>query len=151
VTAILTPSRGRDALVARLESLRAERDLALTEITPDGSGDAADRATNVDGHVRLAMLEERIVAIETELANSATQSPQSAGDTVAIGSVVTVDFGDGPETFRLGSLEQATGDIEIITPGSPLGRALTGATVGSTVTYATRAKRANQAKVVAVS
>jgi transcription elongation factor GreA len=151
VTATLTPSRGRDALVARLESLRAERDLALTEITPDGSGDAADRATNVDGHVRLAMLEERIVAIETDLANSDVHSTHPNGDIVAVGSVVTVDFGDGPETFLLGSLEQSTGDIEIITPGSPLGQAVTGAAVGSTVTYATRANRALQAKIVAVS
>lgn len=151
MTATLISARGRDALLARLESLRAERDLALTEITPDGSGDAADRATNVDGHVRLAMLEERIVAIETELANADLHSIQSSGDTVAVGSVVTVDFGDGPETFLLGSLEQSTGDVEIITPGSPLGQALTGAAVGSTVTYATRTNRALQAKIVAVS
>jgi transcription elongation factor GreA len=150
VTATLTPPRGRDALQARLEALRAQRDLTLTEITPDGSGDAADRATNVDGHVRLAMLEERIIAIETELANANPTATRPAGDTVAIGDLVSVDFGDGPETFLLGSLEQGADEVDVITPGSPLGQALTGAAIGSTVTYATRTNRKLQATIVAV-
>jgi transcription elongation factor GreA len=151
MTATLIPSRGRDALIARLDSLRAERDRTLTEITPDGSGDMADRATNVDGHVRLAMLDDRIAAIETELANFGRSETRAAGDVVAVGAVVTVDLGDGPETFLLGSLEQGADQLDVITPGSPLGQALTGATVGSTVVYATRLNRKLHATVVAIN
>jgi transcription elongation factor GreA len=150
MTATLIPSRRRDALIARLDSLRAERERTLTEITPDGSGDMADRATNVDGHVRLAMLDERIAAVEIELADSGRPETRTASDVVAIGDVVSVDLGDGPETFLLGSIEQSADQFDVITPGSPLGRALTGATVGSTVGYATRLNRKLHATVVGI-
>jgi transcription elongation factor GreA len=137
-----------DTLTSRLHELRAELDVARTELTSDGSGDAADRATNVDANVRFALLEQRIDAIETVLASGPAQR---AGSGVAIGDVVTLDFGDGPETFLLGSVEQAGDGLDVVTPGSPLGQAITGASVGSTVSYRTGARRTFTATVVAVS
>jgi hypothetical protein len=68
VTATLTADSRRDALSARLTELDHERKQLLAEIAPVGSGDDADRATNVDGHIRMAMLEQRIVALENDLA-----------------------------------------------------------------------------------
>lgn len=150
MTATLTPAQGHAALRDRLAALRAEHARTLSEITSDGSGDVADRATNVDGHVRLAMLDERIAAVERELANTGPRPRREPRDTVALGDLVTVDLGDGPETFRLGSLDGAVG-VDVITPGSPLGKALLGAAVGSTVAYSPRSGRTLHATVLTVN
>jgi transcription elongation factor GreA len=63
---------------------------------------------------------------------------------------VTVDFGDGPETFLLGSVDEATDRFDVITPESPLGRALAGARPGSTIFYTAGPNRTLRATVVAV-
>jgi transcription elongation factor GreA len=147
MTATITPTSRQDALTARLASLRAERDRTLAETIPAGAGDLADRATNVDGHVRLAMLEQRIATVEAELAVSGQPIERSATDAVAVGDLVTLDFGDGPELFLLGSVDQAGDSFDVITPSSPLGRALQGARVGSTVSYAIRPSQTLHATV----
>src|SRR5262245_53205383 len=112
------------ALTARLTALQLERKQVLAEIAPVGSGDDADRATNVDGHVRLAMIEQRIAGVEAELAQQDLQRRREADGTVALGDVVTVDFGDGPETYLLGSVDEALDGVDVITPSSPLGKVL---------------------------
>jgi transcription elongation factor GreA len=150
MTATITPASRQDILTSRLTTLQAERDQALAETIPEGIGDLADRATNVDGHVRLAMLEQRIAAIEEELAVGARSPERSADDAVAVGDVVTLDFGDGPETFLLGSMDEAAEGVDVITPSSPLGQALLGARVGATVSYTTNAHRTLYATVTAV-
>lgn len=139
------------AMTARLTALQLERKQVLAEIAPVGSGDDADRATNVDGHVRLAMIEQHIAAIEAELAQQDIQRRRAADGTIVIGDVVTVDFGDGPETYLLASVDAALDGVDVITPSSPLGKVLQGATVGSTVSYAARPGRSLQATVVAVA
>jgi transcription elongation factor GreA len=136
---------------SRLAELYVERKQLLAEIAPVGSGDDADRATNVDGHIRLAMLEQRIVALENGLTEPSTRPERAADGTVAIGDVVTVDLGDGPETYLLGSVDDAFDGLDVITPASPLGKVLQGAPVGATLTYAARPGRSLTAKVIAVS
>jgi transcription elongation factor GreA len=150
MTAIITPGSRRDVLRARLDTLRAERDQALAETIPSGFGDVADRATNVDGHVRLAMLEQRIAAVEDELAAGDPRADRSAADGVAVGDIVTLDFGDGPESFLLGSVDQGGDNIDVITPSSPLGSALQGAQVGATIAYTARSHRTLYATVTAI-
>src|SRR3954469_17794007 len=118
MTATLSPDARSDALTAKLAALQAERDQTLAEIAPVGVGDDADRATNVDGHVRLAMLEQRIAAIETELIELQLPHARPADGGAAIGDVVTVDLGDGPETYLLGTVDEATDGIDVITPSS---------------------------------
>jgi transcription elongation factor GreA len=139
-----------DVLTDRLAFLRAERDRTRAEILPEGAGDVADRATNVDGLVRLSMLEERIAALEDELAEGEHASSSPADGVVAPGRILTLDLGDGPERFLLGSFEQVGGEVDVITAGSPLGRALVGAQVGATVSYAARGNRNLTATVLAV-
>ena len=151
MTATISPATRRDTLTARLTELQAERDQALTETIPVGDGDMADRATNVNGHVRLAMLEERIAIIEQELASFRETSTRSAGNGVSVGDMLTLDLGDGPETFLLGSVDEATDSFDVITPNSPLGKALVGARVGSSVSYRTRPGRKLSARIIAVS
>jgi transcription elongation factor GreA len=52
--------------------------------------------------------------------------------------VVTLDLGDGDETYLVGPVEQALAGADTVTPMSPLGRAIVGARVGETVTYQPR-------------
>jgi transcription elongation factor GreA len=123
-------------LTARLETLRTEREVLLAETRTDNRGDAADQATNVEALIRLQLLDERIATVELELAES--QHREHVEGVVSVGDVVTVDLGDGDETYVVGSVEQAVAGVDTITPGSPLGKAILGAEVGSTVTYEPR-------------
>jgi transcription elongation factor GreA len=143
-----TPSR-TDALNARLESLRNDRLEALGDLLVSNGGDVADRATNVDANARLSLIEQRITSVESELANVGRAKVSTGG--LSVGDVVTVDLGDGPETYLFGSVDAAGGGLDVITQASPLGRAIEGATVGDTVTYRTRANRELSAAVVAIS
>jgi transcription elongation factor GreA len=151
MTATMSDDARADALNNRLSQLYVERQQLLSEIAPTGFGDDADRATNVDGHVRLAMLEERIVALETELAAPRRARRDNDDGTVAVGDVVTVDLGDGPETYLLGAVDEAVTGHDVITPASPLGRVLDGARIGDTLSYSPRPGRTLQATVLAVA
>jgi transcription elongation factor GreA len=123
-------------LTHRLEALRAERADVLAETRLQGTGDIADRATNVEALIRLQLLDERIAAVELEIAESLRR--EHIEGVVSVGDVVTIDLGQGDETYLVGSVEQAAAGVDTITPGSPLGRAIVGAEVGSTVSYEPR-------------
>lgn len=129
-------SDSASVLSQRLDVLRAERVDVVAETVVEGGGDAADQATNVEALIRLQLLDERIAALELEIAEL-QRRPRTDG-VVSVGDVVTLDLGDGDETYVVGSFEQAVAGIDTITPGSPLGRAILGAAVGSTVTYEPR-------------
>lgn len=150
MTATMPRTSRHESLQSRLETLRTERTELLAELTAPSSGDDADRATNVDGHVRLGMLEQRIVSIEAELAEPNRARTREADGTAAVGDIVTVDLGDGPEKFLLGSIEQAGEDLDVISPSSPLGKVLQGASVGTTLSYSARPGRKLQATVIAL-
>jgi len=150
MTTTLTADDRTAVRSSRLAELYVERKQLLAEIAPVGSGDDADRATNVDGHIRLAMLEQRIVALESELALPVPHERVADG-TVSVGDLVTVDLGDGPETYLLGSVDDAVDGVDVITPASPLGKVLQGAPIGATLSYAARPGRSLQAKVIAVA
>lgn len=151
MTTTLARETRTDARSSRLAELYVERRQLLAEIAPVGTGDEADRATNVDGHIRLAMLEQRIVALESELAERPATRKRADDGTVSIGDVVTVDLGDGPETYLLGTVDEAADGMDVITPRSPLGQVLQGTPVGATLSYAARPGRSLRAKVIAVA
>lgn len=150
MTATMPRVSRHDSLQARLDQLRADRSQNLAELTAPSSGDDADRATNVDGHVRVAMLDRRIAALEEELSALELGIDAPTGS-LRPGDVVTLDFGDGPEAYLFGSVEQAADGTDVITPGSPLGRALAGAQPGQTISYAAKPGRMLEVTVVAVS
>lgn len=126
----------RTLLNSRLAVLRQERESVLAETLLESSGDVADRATNVEALIRLQTFDERIAALELEIAD-VSRRPHPQG-IVTLGDVVTLDLGDGDETYLVGSVESAYAGVDPITPGSPLGRAIIGAEVGATVTYTPR-------------
>jgi transcription elongation factor GreA len=136
VAASVTVPSSLELLTHRLEQLRAERAAAMTDSLRDSTGDAADRATNVEASIRLHSLDERIALLELEIAEIRRQG-HSEG-VVSVGDVVRLDLGDGPEEYVVGSVEQAASGVPTVTPGSPLGRTILGAAVGSTLTYEPR-------------
>ena len=123
-------------LTERLSRLRAERADVFRDSLLVANGDVADRATNVEATIRLGLLDERIAGLEVEIAES--RHRRHTDGVVSIGDVVTVDLGEGDETYLIGSVEQAAAGVDTITPGSPLGRAIVGAEVGTTVSYEPR-------------
>lgn len=123
-------------LTDRLQALRAERAELLAETRLQTAGDIADRATNVEALIRLQLLDERIATVELEIAEGLRR--EHVEGVVSVGDVVVIDLGQGDETYLIGSVEQAVAGVDTITPGSPLGRAIVGAAVGSTVSYQPR-------------
>lgn len=136
LTSATTPGSAAALLAERLEALRVEREQVLAESRLEAVGDVADRATNVEATIRLQVLDERIAAIEIELEQAGRQ--RHTDGVVSVGDVVTLDLGDGPETYVVGSVEQAVAGVDTVTPASPLGRAIVGAEVGATVSYSPR-------------
>jgi len=116
-----------------------------------GTGDAADRAGNVEAIIRLEDLDARIAALHNQLA--APPAGETTGDTVQVGSRVGIRFGkdEAPEDFLVGFLEQSGAGIEVITPSSPLGRALLGAVAGADVSYRAAAGKVLTATLVTVA
>ena len=132
-----TPAADSTTLLThRLDALRAERADLRAETRLPGTGDIADRATNVEALIRLQLLDERIATLEVEIAESGRR--ERVEGVVSVGDVVVIDLGQGDETYLVGSVEQAAAGVDTITPGSPLGRAIVGAAVGSTVSYEPR-------------
>ena len=123
-------------LTQRLDVLRTERASVMAETRLEGKGDAADQAANVEALIRLQLLDERIAAVELEIAEL-RRRPHVDG-VVSLGDVVTLDLGQGDETYVVGSFEQSAAGIDTITPGSPLGQVILGAAVGTTVSYSPR-------------
>ena len=66
-------------------------------------------------------------------------SPRLSDGVVGPGSIVTVVYeGDdesAAERYLVGHIEERQGDLDVISPESPLGRALIGARAGEWVTY----------------
>ena len=58
-------------------------------------------------------------------------------DEVQHGSIVTIAYEGDDETERylIGSIEERHGDVDVISPGSPMGKALMGASVDSIVDF----------------
>ncbi|WP_244928140.1 GreA/GreB family elongation factor [Nocardioides sp. W7] len=136
LTSATTPGSATALLAERLEVLRTEREQVMAESRLESVGDVADRATNVEATIRLQVLDERIATIELEIEEAGRQ--RHTDGVVSVGDRVTLDLGDGPETYVIGSVEQAVAGVDTVTPGSPLGRAILGAEVGATVTYSPR-------------
>lgn len=92
----------------------------------------------------------RIVQLRGLLRNAETE-PKPDDGLVEPGMLVTVRFAgeDSTTTFLLGHREVAVvDDVDVVSPASPLGRAITGKLVGDTATF-TGPTREQQVSVVA--
>jgi transcription elongation factor GreA len=73
----------------------------------------------------------------TALLDVAEIVERGESDVVRAGSVVSICYeGDEePERYLIGSIEERRDDVEVMSPGSPLGDALMGKTVGDVVDF----------------
>ena len=82
-------------------------------------------------------IRDRILHLESLLEKAEIVEQVKTSDVVAPGTVVAVvyDGDDEPERMLVGSIEEQRDDVGVVSPGSPLGEALLGATVGDTVSF----------------
>ncbi len=131
---------GWQEVVDKIETARAEGDLK------ENGGYHAAKEEQGKMQARIRQL--------TELLRDARvgEAPDSDGKAAA-GTVVEVRFAgdDESEKFLLGSREGAgTSDLEIYSPQSPLGAAVTGHGAGETVSYSTPAGKTMTVEIVGV-
>ncbi|MDQ3306174.1 MAG: transcription elongation factor GreA [Actinomycetota bacterium] len=139
--------QGQELSRTTYDRLRAE----LEELTGEGRIDIAhkieaaralgDLSENGDYHAakeQQGKMEARIRQIKGTIVDAVVVDPAAADTTaVAVGTVVELRF-EGDETterFLVGSIEERHDDLEVLSPGSPLGRAVMGAAVGDRRTY----------------
>jgi transcription elongation factor GreA len=124
-------------LEAELSALLEERAIRASEPI-DSTGDAADMAEFAVRDMIVEQLDERIVSIRGLLAENSIPTQRTVADgVVSEGTLVDVRFGRSrtTETFLVGHRLESDGTIDVITPSSPLGRALLGAKPGDKVSY----------------
>ncbi len=118
-------TRGRIEVANKIETARLMGDLSE-------NGDY-HAAKDEQGH-----MEGRIRHLEHLLENSEIIEGNNDG-AIAAGSIVSIvydgDSDDDAERYLVGHPEERTGDLEVMSPSSPLGAALLGATEGNTVEY----------------
>jgi transcription elongation factor GreA len=80
--------------------------------------------------------EARVRQLETML-KYAVVVETTAAETVATGTIVEVrmEGDDEPSTYLVGSIEERGTGYDVLSPGSPLGKALLGHAPGDVVTY----------------
>lgn len=115
----------------RIEIARAiERARELGDLSENGDYHAAKD--------QQGMMEGRIRQLQAILKDAVVVEGGQPG-TVGPGSVVEIRYDGDPddltETYLVGHIEERHDDLDVITPGSPLGAALIGHTAGATVSY----------------
>lgn len=131
----------RERLEEELARVREQRDRLAAQLggedpqDPD-TGDRGDAALQIEGLDDVARLDRRIGELERLVADpSAIETLPGLPD----GTVVTLRFPGGDVArFRVAAIpELAPEDAaeEVLTAGSPLGRALVGRGAGDTITY----------------
>lgn len=90
-----------------------------------------DAAKNEQGHN-----EARVRQLQTILKHAIVlDGREGGGDTVAAGTLVEIRMDGDDETshYLIGSIEERSGDFDVISPGSPLGSALLERSAGEVV------------------
>jgi len=122
----------------------------VTELTTIGRIDIArkieaarelgDLKENGDYHAakeEQGKMEGRIRQIEAMLEDAVIVEDSEGSGEVSTGSVVSIRYAgdDDVERYLLGSIEERHDDLDVMSPGSPLGTALMGRAVGDSVSF----------------
>ena len=131
-------TRGRIEIARKIEAARE-----LGDLSENGDYHAAKEEQG--------RMEGRILHLVKVIENAEIVSA-AAGDEVRAGAVVSVVFDgdDEPERYLVGSIEEKSADVMVVSPGSPMGAALLGARIDQTVSFETPGGAALQATVVAI-
>jgi transcription elongation factor GreA len=100
-------------------------------------GDISENADYDAAKDEQAKMEARIRQIQSILQNAVVVDGAPDGGRVSTGCVVAIRYAgdDSVERYLIGSIEERHGEYEVISPGSPLGQALLGASPGDQVKY----------------
>ena len=131
----------RTEITKRIEAARAEGDLK-----ENGGYHAAKEEQGKN--------EARVRVLKHLLEHAQIGVPDAAHDEVSHGKVVTVRFieFDEEETFLLASREEAaTASIDVYSPSSPLGAAVTGKRVGELTSYELANGKQVEVEIVSVA
>ena len=131
-------TRGRIDIARKIEAARE-----LGDLSENGDYHAAKEEPG--------KMEGRIMHLQAILEDAEIVEVESGG-TVAAGSIVTIRYegDDDTERYLLGSIEERHDDLDVMSPGSPLGEALMGHVAGDTVSYQTPTGATLNVELVAV-
>ncbi|HEV2809979.1 MAG TPA: transcription elongation factor GreA [Acidimicrobiales bacterium] len=138
---VQTLSRGTyDRLRAELEELTGEGriDIAHKIEAARALGDLSENGDYHAAKEQQGKMEARIRQIMGTLQDAVVVDAGAADtNSVVVGTVVTLRFegDDDTERFLVGNIEERHDDAEVLSPGSPLGRAVMGASPGERRTY----------------
>ncbi|MBW3575389.1 MAG: transcription elongation factor GreA [Actinobacteria bacterium] len=124
-------TEGRIDIAHKIEAARA-----LGDLSENGDYHAAKE--------QQGKMEARIRQISGLLADAVVvDAPAGGGDTVAVGTIVLLRFegDDDVERFLVGSIEERREGLDVLSPGSPLGQAVLGASVGEHRVYEVNGNR----------
>ena len=130
-----------ERLVAELEDLttRGRNDIATTIEAARALGDLSENGDYHAAKDTQGKMESRIRQLQA-LLKTATVVQDDGGDgSVSAGSIVTLrydgDDEDDVQRYFVGSIEERRGDMPVVSPSAPLGKALLGKRAGATVEY----------------
>jgi transcription elongation factor GreA len=127
-----------DRLSAELEQLTTEGRVEIARKI-QAARELGDLSENGDYHAakeEQGKMEARIRDVQALLENA--EIIEAAGtEEVSPGHVIAIRYegDDDSERYLIGSIEEKGADVEVLTPGSPLGQALLGARVGDWVEF----------------
>lgn len=128
--------RAAQRLAERLAELREQRAAALA-LREDATGDTADQAVLAVRDMEIERLDAEAARLTSLLTSARVRRDPPKTDAVTPGVEVRLRFAgdEAEERYLVGTLEEQEDDVTVVTPTSPLGRALLGARVGDEITY----------------
>ena len=127
-----------DRLSAELENLvtHGRTDIARKIQAARELGDLSENGDYHAAKEEQGKMEGRIRQLEKVLENAEIVEVGTS-DEVSTGCIVTITYedDDDEERYLIGSIEERHDELEVISPASPMGKALMGAHVGDVVAY----------------
>lgn len=127
-----------DRLKAELEDLstRGRVDIARAIEAARALGDLSENGDYHAAKEEQGKMEGRIRHLEALIKNAEIVEGGES-DVVVTGSIVGIKYegDDDSERYLIGSIEERHDDLEVISPGSPLGKALLGHKIGDIVDF----------------
>ena len=117
-------TRGRIEIALKIETARE-----LGDLSENGDYHAAKEEQG--------KMEGRIMQLGRIIQSADIVEAGTSSDTVREGCIVGVRYDGDPEieTYLIGSIEERRDNLVVMSPGSPMGRALLGAKQGQSVAY----------------